>query len=171
MVGNGGSVTSQIGRCDHGTVMMCHVNLPWSLVGGGRGGYRMFPRGGRPVMDWCLNAIEWCILNGAALCQGCQTDWGPVARLRPNGSRQTDLGLSDRLEPRKFTGSRSDPLAHSTPTGVPKTDWGHVDTLGAAKLTRASQTDWRELRRCIGSHADRLGPCAPTGAPQTNWGP
>ena len=23
-----------------------------------RGGYRISPRGGRPVMDWCLNAIE-----------------------------------------------------------------------------------------------------------------
>ena len=27
-------------------------------VGMCRGGYRISPRGGRPVMDWCLNAIE-----------------------------------------------------------------------------------------------------------------
>ena len=33
-----------------------------------RGGYRIYSRGGRPVMNWCLNAIELChILNGGNL--------------------------------------------------------------------------------------------------------
>ena len=32
--------------------------------------HRISPSGGRPVMDWCLNAIEKCILNGETPPQG-----------------------------------------------------------------------------------------------------
>ena len=46
-----------------------------SLYGIGRGGYRIHSRGGRPVMDWCLNGIEvLSSSNGAAPFQG----WAPV---------------------------------------------------------------------------------------------
>ena len=31
-----------------------------------RGGYRISPRGRLPGMNWCSNAIEWCILNDAS---------------------------------------------------------------------------------------------------------
>ena len=44
---------------------ICHWSLGWAFcLTLSRGGCRMFPKGGRPVLDWCLNTIEWYILNG-----------------------------------------------------------------------------------------------------------
>ena len=43
-----------------------------------RGGCRIPPKGGRPVMNQFLNATECCILNGVAPSQG----WAPA--LAPN---------------------------------------------------------------------------------------
>ena len=39
-----------------------------------RGGCKISLRGGLPVMNWCLNAIEWCILNRASPSQ-----WAPAS--------------------------------------------------------------------------------------------
>ena len=52
-----------------------------------RGRYRISPRGERPVMDWCLNAVKWCILNGDPSSRG----WAP-APVPPPGSAP-DPGL------------------------------------------------------------------------------
>ena len=61
-----------------GLIIVCRwsvlaVRLVWSGLswpcGRSRGGYRISLRGGRPVMNWCLNAIEWCIWNGVAPSQ------------------------------------------------------------------------------------------------------
>ena len=43
-----------------------------------RSGYRISHKGRRPVMDWCVNAIEWCILNSAPpSMQGCRVGCPP----------------------------------------------------------------------------------------------
>ena len=47
-----------------------------------RGGYRISPRGGRPVMDWCLNTFEWYILNGAPPSQGLAPTSAPTPWVR-----------------------------------------------------------------------------------------
>ena len=44
--------------------------------------YKISPRVGRPVMDWCFNVIEWCILNGYSPSQGGR----PSQRLPPGSA-------------------------------------------------------------------------------------
>ena len=44
-----------------------------------RGGYRISPRGGRSLTDWCLNAVEKCILNGETPPQR----WAPAPAPTP----------------------------------------------------------------------------------------
>ena len=46
------------------------------------GGCRISPRRGRPVMDWCINAIESCIFNGETPPQ----EWAPAPERPPPGS-------------------------------------------------------------------------------------
>ena len=48
---------------------LCKKSASIRYVTIGRGGYRISLRGGHPVMEWCLNAVEWCILNGASPSQ------------------------------------------------------------------------------------------------------
>ena len=43
-------------------VTLCPLYLKMNTAS--MGGSRIYPKGGRPVMDWCLNAIGQFILNG-----------------------------------------------------------------------------------------------------------
>ena len=61
----------------HAATLVCHVQSMKCIElkrSSPRGGYRISPRGGRLVMNWCLNAIEWYIFNGESPSQG----WAPA---------------------------------------------------------------------------------------------
>ena len=57
-----------------GYVTWCFL-FKWSP---GRVGCRISARGGRPMMNWYLNAIERCISNGASPSQGCAPASAPT---------------------------------------------------------------------------------------------
>ena len=78
------------GICYTNTIQVCvrrHLN---NNPAAERGEYRISPRGGRPVINWCLNAIEWCIMNNETPFQGWAPAPAPIPWIRARQTRHSN---------------------------------------------------------------------------------